>query len=34
MIELFLKYLKFEKRFSDHTIKSYKIDLLQFEKFC
>ena len=33
MIELFLKYLKFEKRFSDHTIKSYKIDLFQFEKF-
>ena len=33
MQETFLKYLKFEKRYSDHTIKSYKNDLTQFEAF-
>ncbi len=29
-ITVFLKYLKLEKRFSAHTIKAYKSDLLQF----
>ncbi len=33
MLELFLKYLRFEKRYSDHTVSSYKIDLQQFENF-
>lgn len=32
-IEDFLKYLEFEKRYSVHTIKSYKNDLIQFESF-
>jgi integrase/recombinase XerC len=31
--ESFLKYLKFEKRCSDHTIVAYKNDLDQFERF-
>jgi len=31
--ESFLKYLKFEKRCSDHTIVAYKNDLDQFEEF-
>ncbi len=31
--ESFLKYLKFEKRCSDHTIVAYKKDLDQFEEF-
>jgi len=31
--ELFLKYLKFEKRCSDHTITAYKKDLSQFADF-
>ena len=30
---LFLKYLQFEKRFSENTIKSYKNDLYQFSDF-
>ena len=30
----FLSYLKYEKRYSLHTIQSYKIDLLQFQRFC
>ena len=29
----FIKYLKFEKRYSGHTISSYQIDLGQFETF-
>ena len=33
MLELFLKYLRFEKRYSDHTVSSYKIDLEQFVNF-
>ena len=33
MFELFLKYLRFEKRYSDHTVSSYKIDLKQFIEF-
>lgn len=32
-LEKFLDYLKFEKRFSFHTITSYKTDLLQFFSF-
>ncbi len=31
--ESFLKYLRFEKRCSDHTIVAYKKDLDQFEEF-
>lgn len=31
--ESFLRYLKFEKRCSDHTIVAYKKDLDQFEEF-
>ncbi len=30
---LFIKYLKFEKRFSPHTLKAYEHDLAQFEQF-
>ena len=33
MINSFLKYLQYEKRFSQHTIISYHTDLLQFEGF-
>ncbi len=33
MIDSFLKYLTFEKRYSQHTIQSYRTDLLQFESF-
>ena len=32
-IESFLKYLQFEKRYSAHTVLSYKTDLKQFENF-
>ena len=32
--EEFLSYLRFEKRYSDHTIKSYDNDLNQFRVFC
>jgi integrase/recombinase XerC len=32
--ESFLDYLKFEKRYSDHTILSYGTDLDQFERYC
>lgn len=32
--ESFLDYLRFEKRYSDHTLLSYKTDLEQFEGFC
>lgn len=32
-IEQFVKYLRFEKRYSEHTIKSYETDLLQFRNF-
>jgi integrase/recombinase XerC len=31
--ELFLKYLQFEKRYSQHTIRSYQTDLDQFEGY-
>ena len=33
MIESFLKYLQFEKRYSSKTIISYQTDLSQFQKF-
>lgn len=33
MIESFLNYLRFEKRFSPHTVISYQNDLSQFEKY-
>ncbi|PLX08969.1 MAG: integrase [Marinilabiliales bacterium] len=32
-IELFVKYLKYEKRYSLHTVKSYETDLIQFRNF-
>jgi integrase/recombinase XerC len=31
--ESFLRYLGFEKRYSNHTVTAYKNDLLQFETF-
>ena len=31
MIESFLKYLQFEKRYSIHTVTSYQTDLLQLQ---
>lgn len=33
MIESFLRYIEFEKRFSKHTVVSYKTDLFQFKDF-
>ncbi len=33
MIESFLQYITFEKRFSSHTVTSYRNDLLQFNTF-
>ena len=33
MKDAFIKYLKFEKRLSNHTILSYDNDLKQFETF-
>lgn len=33
MIETFLKYIEFEKRYSKHTIISYQTDLEQFKNF-
>lgn len=33
MIEAFLNYLQYEKRYSDKTVESYKIDILQFFYF-
>jgi len=32
--ESFFNYLKFEKRYSSHTVVAYKIDLDQFVQFC
>ena len=32
-IEIFIKYLRYEKRYSEHTIKSYETDLIQFRNF-
>ena len=34
LIEKFLNYLTYEKRYSVHTVKSYKNDLDQFIEFC
>ena len=33
MVETFLKYLSFEKRYSKHTVEAYKKDLQQFSDF-
>ena len=33
MIDSFLKYLQFEKRFSSNTVLAYQTDLRQFEDF-
>jgi integrase/recombinase XerC len=33
MANSFLKYIAFEKRFSDHTVKSYQCDLEQFSNY-
>ena len=33
MVETFLKYLSFEKRYSQHTVGAYRKDLLQFSDF-
>ncbi|SNS52395.1 integrase/recombinase XerC [Ekhidna lutea] len=33
MVETFLKYLSFEKRYSPHTVQAYRKDLLQFSEF-
>ncbi|MDR0872944.1 MAG: tyrosine recombinase XerC [Prevotellaceae bacterium] len=33
MIDLFLKYLQYEKNYSSHTVLSYKTDLEEFEAF-
>lgn len=33
MVNKFLEYLEFEKRYSNHTTVSYKTDLLQFEAY-
>ncbi|HET6767722.1 MAG TPA: site-specific integrase, partial [Chitinophagaceae bacterium] len=32
-IQSFIDYLKFEKRYSSHTIRSYHDDLIQFYSF-
>jgi integrase/recombinase XerC len=34
IINSFLSYLQFERRFSNHTILAYKRDLTQFKDFC
>jgi len=34
MIEEFLDYLKYEKRYSAHTVTAYKIDIEQYAVFC
>lgn len=33
MVNSFLKYISFEKRYSQHTVKSYQNDLAQFQAF-
>src|SRR5690349_12543581 len=33
LIQLFLDYLKYQKRYSAHTIRSYHDDLVQFFEF-
>ena len=32
-IEEFIRYLKFEKRYSVHTQKAYEVDLIQFKDY-
>ncbi|HET9432898.1 MAG TPA: site-specific integrase, partial [Chitinophagaceae bacterium] len=32
-IQAFINYLKFEKRYSSHTVRSYHDDLIQFFSF-
>lgn len=32
-IDQFLQYIEFEKRYSQHTVQSYRRDLLQFEEY-
>lgn len=32
-INVFLNHCKFERNFSSHTIKSYRLDLAQFGRF-
>ncbi|MEG0950110.1 MAG: tyrosine-type recombinase/integrase [Bacteroidales bacterium] len=34
MVESFLRYIRYEKNYSSHTVISYKNDLLQFEAYC
>lgn len=34
MVESFINYLKFEKRYSEHTVLAYSQDLKQFSDFC
>ena len=33
MIESYLRYIRFEKRYSDHTVQSYQNDLIQLRNF-
>ncbi len=33
MVDIYLKYIKYERRYSKHTITSYTTDLYQFRKF-
>lgn len=33
LIDAFLSYLQFEKNYSEKTIKSYRVDLFQFERY-
>lgn len=33
MVDSFLRYISFEKRYSQHTVKSYQNDLNQFEQY-
>ena len=33
MIDSFIRYVRFEKRYSDHTITAYEKDLIQLEEF-
>ena len=34
MVDSFLRYISYEQRYSQHTVKSYQNDLKQFEFFC
>ncbi len=34
MIESFLRYIRYEKNCSSHTVKSYHNDILQFQSYC